>query len=74
MKWIKKWVVENKNGNGEYTVSLSNKNEWGCSCPVWKFRRIECKHIRNVRFSPGSYEVKEELPKPKEHLQKLKLY
>lgn len=58
MKWVKKWFVE----NGKYTVSLSDKNEYGCSCPVWKFRRIECKHIRNVRFNPDGYKVKEKLP------------
>lgn len=23
-------------------------DEWGCSCPAWKFRREECKHILRV--------------------------
>jgi len=62
MKWIKKWIVKSENGNDQYIVSLSDKNEWGCSCPVWKFKRIECKHIRDVRFNPDGYKVKEELP------------
>ncbi|MBA7647677.1 hypothetical protein ES703_55455 [subsurface metagenome] len=56
MKWIKKWNVESESGNGSYVVSLSEKNEWGCSCPVWKFRRQECKHIRRVKLDPESYE------------------
>jgi hypothetical protein len=56
MKWIKKWNVESESGKGSYVVSLSDQNEWGCSCPVWKFRRQECKHIRRVKLDPESYE------------------
>lgn len=50
MKWIKKWYVQGSNGN-QYTVALATDGTWGCSCPHWKFRRLECKHIRYIRES-----------------------
>jgi len=56
MKWIKKWEIKSESGNGSYVVSLSDKNEWGCSCPVWKFRRQGCKHIKGVKLNPERYE------------------
>jgi hypothetical protein len=28
---------------------VDEKGEYACSCPVWKFRRRECKHIDLVR-------------------------
>jgi len=56
LKWIKKWNIESESGNGNYVVSLSDENEWGCSCPVWKFRRQECKHIKRVKLNPERYE------------------
>jgi len=65
MKWVKKWIIESENGNGRYTVSLSDQKEWGCSCPAWKFKRLECKHIIRVKLSPERYEeVEDQLPKP----------
>ncbi len=55
-KWVKKWTVESwsmTRGRNEYdrvyTVSLSFDGEWGCSCPRWKFKREECKHIREIK-------------------------
>ena len=47
-KWIKKWDVQGSKGN-TYTVSLGDDGSYGCSCPVWKFRREECKHIKQVK-------------------------
>lgn len=65
MKWIKKWNVESESGNGNYVVSLSDQNIWGCSCPAWKFRRQECKHIMRVKLNPERYEeIREQTPKP----------
>ncbi|MBA7590105.1 hypothetical protein ES708_32207 [subsurface metagenome] len=61
MKWIKKWKVKSENGNDVYVVALSDKNEWGCSCPAWKFRRIECKHIIRVKLNPDRYEIEKPL-------------
>jgi hypothetical protein len=54
-KWVKQWKVSSwkSSGNdltpGAYTVSLSVDGEWGCSCPRWKFKREECKHIREIQ-------------------------
>ena len=62
MKWIKKWKVPSSSGNGTWTVSLSDEGTWGCSCPVWKFRRQECHHIKLVKNGGGSPE--EEVKKP----------
>lgn len=56
MKWIKKWKVEGESGSVSYVVSLSDKHIWGCSCPVWKYRRQECKHIVSVKVDPGGHE------------------
>ena len=72
MKWIKKWIIESESGNGKYTVSLSDENIWGCSCPVWKFRRQECKHIIRVKLNPERYkEIEDQLPKPEYVLAKV---
>lgn len=32
-----------------WVVSQAADGEWGCSCPVWKYRRKACKHIEEVR-------------------------
>jgi len=57
MKWIKKWKVQSSSGNGNYIVSIDVNGNYGCSCPVWKFRRQECHHIVKVKNS-GSKEIK----------------
>ena len=50
MKWDKKWKIQSDTSGRMYTVSLADDNKtWGCSCPAWKFRRQECKHIKGVR-------------------------
>jgi len=56
MKWKKKWKVPKSSGDGYWTVSVSEDGKWGCSCPVWIYRRRECHHIKG---SPG-----EEIKKP----------
>lgn len=33
-----------------YIVATNESDDWGCSCPRWKFHREECKHIRAVRL------------------------
>lgn len=57
MKWIKKWNVQSHSGNGEYIVSLDEEGNYGCSCPVWKFRRIECKHILEIKDQDGGKKI-----------------
>ncbi len=57
-KWVKQWDVAGSSG-ATWTVSVNNKGEYACSCPVWKFRRRECKHIDLVKAgmcgNGGSY-------------------
>jgi len=42
-RWKQRWYVSS------YTVSMDENGNFGCSCPHWKFRREECKHIREVK-------------------------
>ena len=46
-KWVKKWDVDGSNGN-VYVVSIDDEGNYGCSCPVWKFKRKTCKHITYI--------------------------
>jgi hypothetical protein len=48
-KWVERWEVPNSNGDKNYVVAVSEDWIWGCSCPQWKFRRIECKHIQRKK-------------------------
>ena len=48
-KWIKSWNVPSSMGSSYYVVSIDRDGNYGCSCPVWKFRREECKHIKQVK-------------------------
>ncbi len=43
-------VTSHSNPDKEYTVALSDKGEWSCSCPAWIYRspRKPCKHITEV--------------------------
>jgi len=55
-KWIRKWrVPSHREGGGVYVVAQADDGTYGCSCPAWKFRRIECKHIRSVKLAPKLY-------------------
>jgi hypothetical protein len=38
------------NKDTSYIVATNESEEWGCSCPRWKFKREECKHIRQVQL------------------------
>ena len=40
--------VASSSGDGFYSVSLSGL-QWSCSCPHNQFRKVECKHIKQVR-------------------------
>ena len=40
--------VASSSGEGFYQVSLSDSH-WSCSCPHNQFRKVECKHIKEVR-------------------------
>lgn len=54
-KWIKRWYILSSNGIDYYTVAQAEDGSWGCSCPAWKFRRLECKHIKAVKVNPDAY-------------------
>lgn len=54
-QWVKQWDVPGSNGN-TWRVSLKNDGTYACSCPVWKFRRKQCKHIQGV--IDGEYDIK----------------
>lgn len=47
-RWVRKWEVQGSKGT-TWTVSQDNEGNFGCSCPVWKFRRHECKHIQEIK-------------------------
>ena len=49
-KWIKKWTVAGS--TCDWIVSLAESGEYGCSCPLWKFRREQCHHIQYIRDHP----------------------
>lgn len=48
MTWIKRWEVNGTDGH-IWIVALGDDGKWGCSCPVWKFKRVECHHIDMIR-------------------------
>lgn len=47
-RWIRKWEARGSKG-ATWTVSQDNEGNFGCSCPVWKFQRQECKHIQEIK-------------------------
>ena len=52
-KWFKRWKVKGSNGN-DWTVAIDKDGNYGCSCPVWKFRREKCHHILQIKQNGGS--------------------
>jgi len=68
-KWIKRFKVKSSSGNGYYIVAIDKEGNYGCSCPVWKFRRQECHHIRLIKLFGGSEE--ETIKKPEYVLAKV---
>lgn len=40
--------VASSSGDGFYSVSLTG-SQWSCSCPHNTFRKVECKHIKEIR-------------------------
>lgn len=55
--WVKRWDVPGSNGK-TWTVAINMAGNYGCSCPVWKFKRRDCKHIDQVKagfFCPKEY-------------------
>ena len=44
----KTFSIPSQNGNGTYTISIGRKSQ--CSCPDYRERKMDCKHIHAVRF------------------------
>lgn len=42
------FLIPSQNGNGRYKVI--HHDSWTCECPDFKYRRVECKHIKAVKF------------------------
>jgi len=61
-KWIKRWKVEKSKGDGHWIVALDKDGNYGCSCPVWKFRRQECHHIVLIKNNGGEEAPAKEKP------------
>ena len=51
-KWVRRWEVAASNG-GTWIVAQDKDGEYGCSCPVWKFKRQECHHIAAIKRDPS---------------------
>jgi len=47
-KWINTWLIDGSKGK-TWAVSIDKDGNYGCSCPVWKFKRIQCHHIEAVK-------------------------
>lgn len=44
------FVVASSSGVGEYKV-VRNGDDWHCSCPHFRYKRVECKHIKSVSYN-----------------------
>lgn len=52
--WVRTTAIQSDSKPGlYYQVGITDKGQYGCSCPHWKFRRAECKHIRQVKLMDG---------------------
>jgi hypothetical protein len=60
-KWKERYEVKGSQG-ATWVVSQAEDGTWGCSCPVWKFKRQECHHIADGKEGPQAYGRKEPLP------------
>ena len=47
---VKRWKITSKTGNGQYTITQSIKDGWGCTCKAFQTRKGGqlCKHIDEV--------------------------
>jgi len=48
-KWVQIYEVPASKMGNFWTVAIDRDGNYGCSCPVWKFRRLECKHIIQIK-------------------------
>lgn len=53
-RWVKRWQVPKSSGDGWWVVAVDKAGNYACSCPVWKFRRRECHHIKLAKMGGGN--------------------
>ena len=61
-KWLRRCNVAESNGH-TWVVAIDKEGKYGCSCPVWKFKREECHHILQVKTNGGE-EIKQRNAQP----------
>lgn len=61
-RWVKRWEVPKSTDNGTWIVAIDKEGNYGCSCPVWKFKRQECHHIKQVKLGYGTEKARAERP------------
>ena len=47
-KWIAKWVIKGLKGE-TFIVRRNPEGQFSCTCPIWRYRRHECKHIQEIK-------------------------
>lgn len=62
-KWIKRWDVVGSNDNA-WRVAVDKNGNYGCSCPRWKFKREQCKHIQYIKKTKPTPNKTIEINKP----------
>lgn len=58
-KYLKQYRVPSRSDPlKSYKVSVTDKGNWECDCPAWKFRspRRDCHHIEAVKANPDVFE------------------
>jgi len=61
-RWVKRWEVPKSTGDGNWIVAIDKDGNYGCSCPVWKFKRQECHHIKQVKMGLGAEQARQKRP------------
>jgi hypothetical protein len=61
-KWVKRWEIPKSSGDGNWIVAIDKNGNYGCSCPVWKFHRQECHHIKQVKMGFGTEQARQNRP------------
>jgi len=59
-RWVKRWEVQGTNRT--WIVALDKNGNWGCSCPVWVYKRQECHHIKLVKMNGAKEIISKERP------------
>lgn len=54
----KQWLIKSfTDPEKSYKVSLRTDGRYECSCPVWIYRRRECKHIEAIKAAREDVET-----------------